>query len=278
MTDPDFDHFCNLMRARSGFVLTPDKAYLVRSRLDPVARSAGLAGTAELLAHLRRDNPEALISRCVEAMAIHESFFFRDGAPFEQMAQIVLPKLIDARRNARALRIWCAACSSGQEPYSVAMVLQEFAFQLTGWRLEIFATDLSEAILRKARSGLYSEFEVNRGLSPERQRRWFTKEGYFWQVSPTLQQMVTFRPHNLIQGTAGVGMFDIIFCRNVLIYFDVEQKRRVLEDLSRSLASDGALFLGSAETVIGLTESFELTPGTRGLYRPVTVGRVSRSA
>jgi chemotaxis protein methyltransferase CheR len=267
MTGPDFDHFCALVRSRSGFVITPDKGYLVRSRLDPVARSVGLASAAELLAHIKRDNPISLIERCVEAMAIHESFFFRDGAPFEQMSATLLPALLASRKASKTLRIWCAACSSGQEPYSVAMVLQEFSLQLSGWKLEIVATDLSEQILRKARSGLYSDFEVRRGLSPERLRRFFRQEGASWEISPTLRQMVTFKSHNLIHGAASMGRFDLIFCRNVLIYFDVEQKRRILNDLAQSLAEDGSLFLGSAETVIGLTDAFELTPGTRGLYR-----------
>ena len=183
------------------------------------------------------------------------------------MTETVLPALIAARRVSKTLRIWCAACSSGQEPYSVAMVLQEFAMQLTGWRIEIVATDLSEQILRKARSGLYSDFEVRRGLSAERLRRFFRQDGVTWEISPAIRQMVTFRSHNLLHGTAGMGRFDLVLCRNVLIYFDVEQKRRILDDLARCLADDGTLFLGSAETVIGITEAFELTPGSRGLYR-----------
>jgi chemotaxis protein methyltransferase CheR len=278
MTGPDFDHFCALVRARSGFVITADKGYLVRSRLDPIARSLGLAGASDLLAQLRRDHSEALIERCVEAMAIHESFFFRDGAPFQQMTDTVLPALIAARKVSKSLRIWCAACSSGQEPYSVAMVLQEFAMQLTGWRIEIVATDLSEQILRKARSGVYSDFEVRRGLSPERLRRFFRQDGLSWEISPQLKQMVSFRSHNLIQGTAGMGRFDLILCRNVLIYFDVDQKRRILDDLARCLSEDGSLFLGSAETVIGITDAFELTPGSRGLYRRPGGLREARSA
>ncbi|ACG79646.1 chemotaxis protein methyltransferase CheR [Phenylobacterium zucineum HLK1] len=277
MTGPDFEHFCQLIRARSGLVLTPEKAYLVNSRLGPVARAEGLAGVPELLARLRAGAPEPLIQRCVEAMATHESFFFRDGAPFEQLANRLLPELIEARRAVRTLRIWCAACSSGQEPYSVAMVLQEAGAQLGGWRLEIVATDMSEPILSKARSGLYSDFEVNRGLSEERLKRWFTREGGSWRIAPQLKQMVSFRTHNLLHGVGGLGMFDVIFCRNVLIYFDVAQKRTILAELARSLAPDGALFLGSAETVIGITDAFTLSPAARGLYLPSSA-RLARSA
>ena len=271
MNAADFDHFCQMVRARSGLVLTPEKTYLVNSRLGPVARGLGLAGVPELLTLLRTAPTEGLTQQCVDAMATHESFFFRDSTPFDQLVQTVLPKLVEARRTSRTLRIWCAACSSGQEPYSVAMVLQEFGAQLSGWRLEIVATDMSAPILQKARSGLYSDFEARRGLSDERLQRWFKREGPSWRVQPALQQMVSFRSQNLLQGAAGMGQFDVIFCRNVLIYFDVAQKTKILADLARSLADDGYLLLGSAETVIGVTDAFELTPGGRGLYRPATV-------
>lgn len=274
MADPDFDHFCQLVRARSGLVLTSEKAYLVNSRLAPVARAEGLSGIPPLLARLRVSQDSQLIQQCVDAMATHESFFFRDGTPFEQLAQIVLPQLIAARAGAqRSLRIWCAACSSGQEPYSVAILLRELGLQLAGWRVEIVATDMSDQILAKARSGLYSDFEARRGLSEQRLKRWFKLDGYSWRIDPALQQMVSFRPHNLLHGVAGMGSFDIILCRNVLIYFDVAQKRSILRDLARSIPADGSLLLGSAETVIGLTDEFELTPGARGLYR---LARASR--
>jgi len=279
MTDLDFDHFRQLVRQRSGLALTPDKAYLVLSRLAPIARTEGLADVSALLTRLRLGAPEALLRRCVDAMATHESFFFRDGTPFNLLADRVLPELIEARRAHRSLRIWCAACSSGQEPYSVAMLLQEAGGALAGWRTEIVATDMSESILEKARSGLYTDFEVHRGLSEARLNRWFTREGAAWQVSSTLKQMVSFRPHNLLDGTAGLGTFDILFCRNVLIYFDVPQKRTIFADLAAVMADRGALFLGSAETVIGITDAFELTPGAPGLYRPSTVpARVAKIA
>jgi len=270
MTDLDFDHFRQLVRQRSGLALTPDKGYLVLSRLAPIARAEGLADVPALLVRLRAGAPEALLRRCVDAMATHESFFFRDGTPFNLLASRVLPELIAARRASRSLRIWCAACSSGQEPYSVAMLLQEAAGALAGWRTEIVATDMSESILEKARAGLYTDFEVQRGLSEARLARWFNREGTAWRVSPALRQMVSFRTHNLLQGAAGLGTFDVIFCRNVLIYFDVPQKRAIFNDLARAVADGGALFLGSAETVIGITDAFELTPGAPGLYRPAT--------
>lgn len=269
MIGPDYDHFSRLVRERSGLVLGPDKAYLVSGRLDPVARQHGLKDAAAVLGRIRAGAPEALIQACVDALATHESSFFRDGAPFELLSQQVLPGLIARRRAERSLRIWCAACSSGQEPYSVAMILSEMAGAMPGWRTEIVATDFSKPILEKARQGLYSDFEVRRGLSPERQARWFGREENAWRISPKLRQMVTFRPHNLLAGTAGLGTFDIVFCRNVLIYFDPDRKRMALEDLARAMAPDGALFLGSAETILGLSSSLEITPGARGLYRKI---------
>jgi chemotaxis protein methyltransferase CheR len=248
-------------------VLTADKRYLVDSRLKPIAREHGLADVDAVLAQLRARPSSELARQCVDAMATHETFFFRDGTPFNLFEKRVLPALISARQSTRALRIWCAACSSGQEPYSLAILLQEAAARLSGWRLEIVATDMSEGILGKARSGVYSSFEVKRGLSEDRLKRWFTPEGPNWRVSPALQQMVTFKPHNLLAGAAGLGAFDVIFCRNVLIYFDVAQKRTILQQLSRVLNRDGALFLGSAETVLGVTDAFELTPGASGLFQ-----------
>lgn len=268
MTGADFDYFCRLVKERSGLVLTPHKAYLVESRLGPVARAEGLSGVPQLLERLRAGglSAEPLLVRCVEAMATHESFFFRDGTPFNLLAERVLPQLVEARAATRTLRIWCAACSSGQEPYSIAVLLKEMGARLAGWRLEITATDLSRPILHKAEAGLYSDFEVRRGLTDARRDRWFVREGQGWRVSPELRALVKFRPHNLLDDSLP-GVFDVIFCRNVLIYFDVEQKRTVLHAMARSLAEDGALFLGSAETVLGVTDAFELTPGAAGLFR-----------
>lgn len=269
MTGPDFEYFCRVMLERSGLVLTPEKSYLVKSRLEPVMRTQGLATVETLLAKIRTEKPEPLIQACVNALATHESYFFRDGTPFEQLVQTSLPALIQSRRSSKRLRIWCAACSSGQEPYSIAMILQEMGPKLPGWSFEILGTDMSAPILQKASAGLYSDFEVKRGLSPERLKLWFTAEGGGWRISPTLQQMVQFKSHNLLQGTAGLGTFDLILCRNVLIYFHVENKRRVLDGLSRALAPDGALLLGTAETVLGVGSDFEATPGLRGIYRLV---------
>lgn len=268
MIGPTYDNFCRLVRARSGLVLGPEKAYLVRSRLDPIARGLGMTDAEALVARAGAPGGEALLRRCVDALATHESSFFRDGAPFERLAEEILPALAQARRDVRRLRIWCAACSSGQEPYSLAILLREMAAAFGGWTIDIIATDMSEAILEKARAGLYSDFEVRRGLSPERLQRWFTPVGEGgYRIDPALQRMVTFRPHNLLAGVDGMGSFDLVLCRNVLIYFDVDRKREVLANLARVLASDGALVLGSAETILGLCDAVESAPGGRGLYR-----------
>ena len=268
MTGPDFDHFCRLALTRSGLVLNPAKAYLVQSRLDPLARASGFADVPALLAALHKGASDALVQASVDAMATHESLFFRDSAPFEQMASLVLPALHRAREAGRPLRIWSAACSSGQEPYSIAMVVQEVAHELGGRRVDIIATDMAEPILVKARAGLYSDFEVNRGLSPERRDRWMQRAGSGWEISPRLKSMVSFRRHNLLEPMAGAPVFDMVFCRNVLIYFDLAGKTQALDHISRVLAPDGTLFLGSAESVMGLNVAFEAVPGSRGRYLP----------
>ena len=268
MTGPDFDHFCSLVKIRSGLTIGPEKTYLVQSRLEPVARTQGFGGVPALLSALRAGAAETLVRRCIEAMATHESLFFRDATPFQELASIVLPDLVRARAAENPLRIWCAACSSGQEPYSIAMLVQEQGHLLAGRRVEIVATDMAEGILDKARAGVFSDFEVRRGLSPERLQRWMTPHGADWAVSPTLKAMVSFRRHNLLDGAAGLGVFDIVFCRNVLIYFDAPRKAQVLEQIAAVTAPDGALFLGSAETIIGLTNAFSLSVGARAVYRP----------
>jgi chemotaxis protein methyltransferase CheR len=267
MIGPDFDHFCRLIHARSGLVLGPEKAYLVRGRLESIARSEGLADVESLLARIRLAAPEPLIRQCVDALATHESSFFRDGAPFETLKAQILPDLLLRRAATKTLRIWCAACSSGQEPYSLAIALQEIGVGMSGWRIDIMATDFSAPILAKGAAGVYSDFEVRRGLTPERLDRWFVKDGSNWRVNEKLRQMVTFRQHNLLQSPTALGTFDVILCRNVLIYFDQDRKRQVLDDLAGVLATDGALLLGSAETILGVSQAFEAAPGARGIYR-----------
>jgi chemotaxis protein methyltransferase CheR len=234
----------------------------------PVARKAGLGGLGELVDALRIGGNGALMTAVVEAMTTNESLFFRDKIPFEHFRKIVMPALLAARRGARTIRIWCAAASTGQEPYSLAMCLKEMAHDLEGWRIEMLGTDLSNEVLEKARQGIYSQFEVQRGLPIQLLIKFFQQTGEMWQIAPELRAMVKYRQLNLLSDFSSLGRFDLIFCRNVLIYFDQETKIDVLNRLARVTASDGYLVLGAAETVVGLTQSFKSVGDRHGLYAP----------
>jgi chemotaxis protein methyltransferase CheR len=268
VTPFDYDYLRKLLKDRSGLILGADKQYLVESRLLPVARKAGAGNLAELVQKLKAPLAEVLITEVVEAMTTNESFFFRDKIPFDHFRETIVPGLVAARSAQRRLRIWCAAASTGQEPYSLAMLIREMAGQLAGWRVEILATDLSTDVLEKAKAGIYSQFEVQRGLPIQMLVKYFTQVGEMWQIAPEIRAMVQYRPLNLLQDFNQLGMFDVIFCRNVLIYFDQPTKIDVLERAARSLESDGYLVLGAAETVVGLTESFRPFTEKRGLYAP----------
>jgi chemotaxis protein methyltransferase CheR len=268
MTPADFDYLRKRLKERSGLVFSAEKQYLVESRLLPVARSAGFANLGELVRALMLGNADVLMTAVVEAMMTHESFFFRDKLPFDHFRQTVMPALIAARSNVRTIRIWCAAASTGQEPYSLAMCLSEMQQKIAGWRIELLATDLGNDVLEKARQGLYSQFEVQRGLPIQLLIKHFTQVGELWQIAPDIRSMVKYQQLNLLADFARLGRFDLILCRNVLIYFDTETKISVLNRLARSTASDGYLMLGAAETVVGLTNSFKVVPDKRGLYVP----------
>ena len=266
MTPLEYDFLRKLLKERSGLDLSPDKQYLVESRLIPLARKAGLADIAELVQKIRT-GAGALTSDVVEAMTTNETFFFRDKIPFDHLRQTILPALVQARANRRSLRIWCAAASTGQEPYSIAMCVREFA-GLAGWRVEIVATDLSQEVLEKSKAGIYSQFEVQRGLPIQMLVRYFTQVGELWQLNADIRAMVQHRQINLLEEFSHFGPFDVIFCRNVLIYFDQETKAGVFERLARSIEPDGVLTLGAAESVVGISDAFKPCPDRRGLYRP----------
>jgi chemotaxis protein methyltransferase CheR len=268
MTPLDYDFLRRCLKERSGLVLSADKQYLVESRLLPVARKAGFASLGDLAHALRFGHDDALMTAVVEAMTTNESFFFRDKIPFDHFRSVIMPALIAARRTSRSLRIWSAAASTGQEPYSLAMCLKAMERELVGWRIEMVATDLSNEVLEKARLGLYSQFEVQRGLPIQLLLKHFTQVGELWQVAPELRAMVKYRQFNLLGDFAPLGTFDVIFCRNVLIYFDQQTKVDVLNRLARVTASDGYLVLGAAETVVGLVDSYKVVADQRGLYAP----------
>jgi len=265
MKPDDFDFLAKLVRDSSGLVLTKDKAYLLESRLMPVARKRGFKGLDELVGKLRMGD-RALAEDVTEAMTTNESFFFRDQKPFDQFRQVVLPNLLKTRASKRSFRIWCAAASSGQEPYSLAMILKEEAAKMPGWRTEIIGTDISRDILQKARTGLYSQFEVQRGLPIQLLVKYFKKRDDQWEIDPAIRAMVQYKEWNLLQDLRALGTFDVVFCRNVLIYFDQPTKGKVLEGMSKQMSDDGVLYLGGAETVLGISDKFKPIPGQRGVY------------
>lgn len=268
MTGNDYDFIRKLLKQRSGLMLSAEKQYLVESRLMPVAQRNGIPNLLELARRLRIGTDEALIAEVVEAMTTNETFFFRDRVPFEHVRTFILPALMAARERHKRIRIWCAAASTGQEPYSIAMGIREMGAALDGFRIEIVATDLSNEVLEKARAGIYSQFEVQRGLPIQLLVKYFTQTGDLWQIAPDIRAMVQFRNLNLLSDFSRLGMFDLIVCRNVLIYFDQPTKTDVLDRLARITAHDGFLILGAAETTIGLTQAFKSLPDKRGLYAP----------
>jgi chemotaxis protein methyltransferase CheR len=232
-----------------------------------LARKTGLAGIPELVAKMK-SGAEQLASDVVEAMTTNETFFFRDKIPFDHLRDTILPALLQTRASRKSIRIWSAASSTGQEPYSIAMCLKEKATQLAGWRIEIVATDLSQEVLEKSKAGIYSQFEVQRGLPIQLLVKYFAQTGELWQINADIRGMVQHRPLNLLQDFSHLGKFDVIFCRNVLIYFDQETKINIFERMSKIVEPDGMLTLGAAESVVGITDAFRPYPDKRGLYQP----------
>ena len=267
MNQPDYEFLRKLLRDKSGLDLSTDKQYLIESRLLPLARKAGLPGIGELVQKLR-DGNGGMIGQVVEAMATNETFFVRDKVPFDHFREAIMPELLRARASRKSVRIWCAAGSTGQEPYSLAMCLKEMGAALSGWRVEIIATDLSQEVLEKSKAGLYSQFEVQRGLPIQLLVKYFKQAGELWQINSDVRAMVQHRQLNLLHDFSQLGTFDVIFCRNVLIYFDQETKINSFSRLAKQMEPDGFLVLGAAETVVGLTDLFKPLAERRGLYRP----------
>ncbi|GAC1501259.1 MAG: protein-glutamate O-methyltransferase CheR [Bradyrhizobium sp.] len=267
MTPSDYEYLRKLLKDHSGLDLSADKQYLIESRLLPLSRKAGLSGISELVQKMRSGSAP-LISQVVEAMTTNETFFFRDKVPFDHFRDSIMPEILQARANRKSLRIWCAAGSTGQEPYSLAMCLKEMNAATSGWRIEILATDLSQEVLEKSKAGIYSQFEVQRGLPIQMLVKYFKQTGELWQINPDIRAMVQHRQLNLLHDFAQLGTFDVIFCRNVLIYFDQDTKINIFNRLAKATEADGFLVLGAAETVVGLTDTFSPYPERRGLYRP----------
>jgi chemotaxis protein methyltransferase CheR len=267
VTPPEYEYLRKFLRDHSGLDLSADKQYLIESRLLPLARKAGLSGIGELVQKLQGGS-SALVTNVVEAMTTNETFFFRDKVPFDHFRDTIMPEILKARSGRKSVRIWCAAGSTGQEPYSLAMCLKEMGAALTGWRVEIIATDLSQEVLEKSRAGIYSQFEVQRGLPIQMLVKYFKQVGETWQVNPELRAMIQHRQLNLLHDFSQLGVFDVIFCRNVLIYFDQDTKINIFNRLAKQIEPDGFLVLGAAETVVGLTDAFRPIPERRGLYKP----------
>lgn len=270
LSQEDFQLFADLVKRTSGLLLSADKGYLLESRLGPVAREHGCKNLAALAHKLRSGQDRRLAEAITDAMTTNESFFFRDTRPFDQFRDLVLPTLLERRAAQRKLRIWSAAASSGQEAYSLAIILKEQAAKLAGWRVEILGTDISPSMIERAKQGHFSQFEVQRGLPITMLVKYFDQKGDQWQVKQELRNMVQFRTFNLLDNLSSLGQFDVVFCRNVLIYFDQETKARVLSAIRKQMPDDGVLYLGGAETVLGLCDQFKALPGERGLYVPST--------
>lgn len=257
LTGADFTYIADLVRQRSAIVLEPGKEYLVESRLLPIAREIGVDSVAGLVHQLRRATGTALRDQVVEAMTTNETSFFRDVHPFTALADTVLPELVEARRPHRRIDVWCAAASSGQEPYSIAMLLDELVGTEPGWQTRVLATDLSPRMLDRTQLGVYSQLEVNRGLPVQRLLRHFEREGHQWRAKENLRAMIRTQPVNLDGAWPAMPSMDVVMLRNVLIYFDVPTKKRILARVRDVLRPDGYLFLGGAETTLGLDDSYE---------------------
>ena len=267
MTPEEFDYLRDMLKARSGLVLGDEKRYLLESRLMPVAREHGLESLSGLVSTLKTDGGDDLRAKVVQAMTINESFFFRDKSPFDNFKDIMMPAMLaSSRATSRRMRIWCAAASTGQEPYSLAILIKEMGAQLAGWNFEIIGTDLSEEVLEKAKAGLYSQFEVQRGLPVQLMVKYFQQTGSMWQIDSSIRSMVTYKHFNLLEDYTPLGTFDIIFCRNVLIYFDPATKSDMLGRMAKRMRPDSYLVLGAAETVIGISDDFKPVAEARGLY------------
>jgi chemotaxis protein methyltransferase CheR len=262
----DFEFVAQLLRKRAGIVLTGDKMYLLESRLAPLARKEGLPSIDDLIHVVRSRREERLIGQVVDVMTTNETFFFRDKTPFAHLRETIFPLLAQARRGGR-IRIWCSACATGQEAYSIAMMLDQDTSLTGGVPVEIVATDISDRCLERARQGLFTQFEVQRGLPIQMLMHYFTQQDDHWRISERMRQMVTFKKQNLIDAQYQLGKFDIVLCRNVLTYFDGPTKSAVLERTADAMNPDGFLILGATETTSGLSQSFEPAQDRRGLYK-----------
>ncbi len=264
MNRDDFEILSGFLRRGSGLSVTPAKLRLIENRLRPIAVRRGFKDVGELARALAGPDDE-LGREVADAMATHDTSFFRDIGLFRSLRETVFPELASARESRRRISVWCAGCSTGEEAYSLAMAAN-IAPQLAGWEVEIFATDISATAIERASSGVYTHYEVMRGLPLQMLGKYFSKEGDDWRVVRSIRDRIEFRVFNLLDSFDVLGEFDIVLCRNVLIYFDQATKAQVLARISRVLAPDGYLVLGEAETVLGLVKGLATVPGARGVF------------
>jgi chemotaxis protein methyltransferase CheR len=273
----DFTYLANVLRRRTGIILAEKKTHMIETRLAPVVRRFGFRDLGSLLKELHYGH-EALVQAVIEAMTTNDSAFFRDRKTFDEFRDIVLPALKEARRDTKQLRIWCAACAAGQEPYSIAMLLDDAKLADEGWSISLIATDINSQMVARAEDGTYSQFEVQRGLPIRRLVSNFTQEGANWRISDHLRRMVTFRTFNLLDSFGWLPDCDVVFCRNVLMYFDLKTRANVLDRIGEMMMADGALLLGPAESTDGYAFGYVAADNAPGLYyksKPAPVRRLS---
>jgi chemotaxis protein methyltransferase CheR len=268
---PDIDFLSGVVADQSGNVIAPRQAYMLEQQLNPLAESMGLTDINALVKELRRSHDPTLKAKVAEAVTVNETSFFRDVHPFDALRTSIIPEIVKKNASKRSIRIWCAACSCGQEPVSIAMIIRENFPELSNWKFDIVATDLSEDMLKKCRTGNYSQLEVNRGLPARKLVRFFERTGANWRTKPEIRHLISYQRLNLMKPLPFMSQFDIVFIRNVMIYFDQPTKTDILKQVHRTLSPDGHLFIGSAETIIGMglpyrREEIDATV----CYRPTT--------
>lgn len=271
LATPDIDFLRGVVADSSSNVISPRQVYMLEQRLNPLAESLGLSDINALVKELRRSHDPTLKTKVAEAVTVNETSFFRDIHPFDALRSSIIPELVKKNAAKRSIRIWCAAASTGQEPVSIAMTIRESFPELSNWKFEIVATDISDEVLEKCRAGNYSQLEVNRGLPARKLVRFFERDGANWRTKPEIRNTISYQRLNLMKPLPFMSQFDVVFIRNVLIYFDQPTKTDILKRVHRSLSPDGHLFIGSAETVIGLglpyrREEIDATV----CYRPTT--------
>jgi chemotaxis protein methyltransferase CheR len=261
ITPDEYRFLSELLKKHSGLALGPGKEYLIESRLPPVAVTYGYADVSALIAALRRGSPQAVVKNVCDAMTTNETLFFRDSKPFVALEKEILPAAAQrAREQGRPLRIWCAASSTGQEPYSIAMIVAQTEHALGGVKVEILATDYSAAAIARAKTGVYNQFEVQRGLPVTHLMKYFAPVPEGYELKPEIRSRVTYQEINLLDPFPAYWQFDIIFCRNVLIYFDVPTKKDVIDRMAKTMVRGGSLFLGGTESTLGITDSVVRVP------------------